>query len=70
MLTPQKYKDKIILITASATGIGLAMAHRFAQEGGTVIINSRNKNNVDKAVESINSKGLKAVGWFSCQHWK
>ena len=63
MTSPQRYKDKIILVTASATGIGLAMAHRFAKEGGTVIINSRNKERVDKAVESIKSKGFKAVGF-------
>ena len=33
-----RYQNKICLITASSTGIGLAIAHRFASEGATVII--------------------------------
>ena len=59
----KRYKGKVALITASATGIGLSIAHRLAEEGATVIINSRNKERVDKAVESIKAKGFKAVGF-------
>lgn len=60
-----RYKDKICLITASSTGIGLAIAQRMAREGGTVIISSRNKEHVEKAVEGIKKEGHKAVG-FPC----
>jgi len=52
-----RFKDKVILITASATGIGLAMAHLMAQEGGILLINSRKLANVEKGVQEITSKG-------------
>ena len=58
-----RYKDKICLITASSTGIGYAVAYRMAQEGGTVIVSSRSKEHVDKAVKAITDAGYKAVGY-------
>lgn len=60
-----RYQDKICLITASSTGIGFAIAQRMAKEGGTVIISSRNKEHVEKAVKIITDSGHKAVG-FPC----
>lgn len=45
-----KYNGKVCLVTASSTGIGLSISERFAKEGATVIVNSRNKNNVEEAV--------------------
>ena len=60
-----RYKDKICLITASSTGIGFAIAYRMAQEGATVIVSSRNKEHVEKAVKTIVDAGFKAVG-FPC----
>lgn len=59
----QRYNDKVVLVTASASGIGKAMATRFAEEGATVIINSRKKENVDAAVKELTGRGLKAVGF-------
>ena len=61
----KRYQDKICLITASSTGIGLAIAHRFASEGATVIISSRSAPNVNSAVEQIKNLGFSAVG-FPC----
>lgn len=60
-----RYKDKVCLITASSTGIGFAIAYRMAQEGATVIVSSRNKEHVEKAVKTIVDAGFKAVG-FPC----
>ena len=48
-----RYEDKICLVTASTAGIGLAIATRFAQEGGKVFISSRKQANVDKAIEEV-----------------
>jgi len=59
---PKRYKDKIVLVTASATGIGLAMAKRFAREGATVIVNSRSPEHVAHAVSEIKKEGFNAVG--------
>jgi NAD(P)-dependent dehydrogenase (short-subunit alcohol dehydrogenase family) len=35
------FHGKVCLVTASSTGIGLAISQYFAAEGATVIINSR-----------------------------
>jgi len=59
----QRYKDRVCLVTASSTGIGKAVATRFAEEGATVIINSRKKANVDPVVKELTDRGLKAVGF-------
>lgn len=61
----KRYQDKIVLVTASASGIGFGICQRLAEEGATVIISSRNQKNVDEAVQKIKSQGLKADG-FVC----
>jgi NAD(P)-dependent dehydrogenase (short-subunit alcohol dehydrogenase family) len=49
-------KGKTALVTGSAAGIGYATAEALLKEGADVIINSRNKESVDKA-----AAGLKAA---------
>lgn len=34
-------RDRVVFVTGSSRGIGLAIAHRFAQEGSRVVLNSR-----------------------------
>ena len=58
----KRFEGKICVVTASSTGIGLAISERFAQEGGTVIINSRNTENVQNVVNNLRKKGYKADG--------
>lgn len=61
----RRFEDKIVLVTASSTGIGFAISERLASEGATVIISSRKKENVDQAVSEITKQGFKAIG-FPC----
>ena len=42
-------KDKIVLITGGSKGIGFAAAQAFVAEGARVAINSRSKENLDRA---------------------
>ncbi len=37
-----EFKDKVIVVTGAASGIGLALAQRFVKEGATVIAADRN----------------------------
>jgi NAD(P)-dependent dehydrogenase (short-subunit alcohol dehydrogenase family) len=51
--------NKVALVTGGSTGIGLAIARRFAAEGATVYLTGRRKAELDAAVETI---GETAVG--------
>lgn len=54
------FKDKVVVITGGATGIGKAMADKFGAEGATVIITSRRENRLQEAVKDLKSKGVNA----------
>lgn len=61
----RRYEGKIVLVTASSTGIGFGISERMAKEGATVIISSRKQTNVDDAVQRLKNQGLSAYG-FVC----
>ena len=48
-----QFHGKKALVTGSTGGIGLAIAHRLAQEGAMVVVNGRGADRVEKAVEEI-----------------
>ncbi|WP_159023279.1 SDR family NAD(P)-dependent oxidoreductase [Formosa sp. L2A11] len=48
-----KLKDKVVFISGSTAGIGYATAERFLTEGATVVINGRNQDRVDLAVNKL-----------------
>jgi 3-oxoacyl-[acyl-carrier protein] reductase len=46
-------RGKVALITASTKGIGFGVAKVLSEEGAHIIITSRNKENVDRAVSTL-----------------
>jgi len=56
------YKDKVIVITGGATGIGFGFAQAFGREGGKIVIASRRNTVVDKAVKDLREMGIDAHG--------
>ena len=56
-----KLDNKTAIITGGSTGIGLATAKTFIQEGAKVVITGRTQETLDEAAASINSKNLTVV---------
>jgi len=57
--SPLKFSDKIVVITGSGTGIGQAIAKKFALNGASIIIMGRRKEPLDetsKILESVISR--------------
>jgi NAD(P)-dependent dehydrogenase (short-subunit alcohol dehydrogenase family) len=46
-------KDQVIIITGGSSGMGFAMARRFAKEGSRVVITGRDQEKLAKAQEEI-----------------
>ena len=55
-----KFSDKIVVITGSGTGIGQAIAKKFAENGASIIIMGRRKEPLDKTTEILNDIMKKA----------
>ena len=56
-----RYRDKIVLITGSGSGIGKAAALAFSKEGGTIIVSDINETNGLETVSEIIKNNGKAI---------
>ncbi|MCO6358710.1 SDR family oxidoreductase [Roseivirga pacifica] len=56
-----KLKNKVAVITGGSTGIGLASAKIFIQEGAKVIITGRTQSTLDQAVSEIGGENIEAI---------
>lgn len=57
-----KFAGKIVVITGGNSGIGLATARRFAQEGAQVVIIGRRQKALDEAIALIGHEALAIQG--------
>ena len=58
-----RFKDKIVLVTGGAQGLGEAIAGRFAKEGATVIITDINEEGVKATAARIaGDHGVRTLG--------
>ncbi|MBL4577441.1 MAG: SDR family oxidoreductase [Flavobacteriales bacterium] len=55
------FEEKVALVTGGGTGIGLRTAKELSQLGARLVLASRKKENLDKAVEEIEQSGGKAL---------
>ncbi|CAH2295241.1 dehydrogenase reductase SDR family member 2, mitochondrial isoform X1 [Pelobates cultripes] len=56
------HSGKVVVVTGSTYGIGLAIARRFAEDGAHVLLSSRLQKNVDVAVKQLQEEGLSVTG--------
>lgn len=54
-------KGKVVIITGAGSGIGKALAYKFASEGSRVVLGARTSENLKKVADDIKSKGGEAV---------
>ena len=56
-----RFQDKVAIVTGGASGIGKEVATRFVAEGGSVVINGRDRAKAEAAARQIDPKGKRAV---------
>lgn len=56
-------RDKVVVITGAASGMGRATAHLFADEGARVAAIDVNQQAMSAVVAEINDAGYEARGW-------
>ena len=57
----KRLNGKVAIITGAGTGIGEAIAHKFAKEGAVVVVNGLPGDPVDDVVARIRSHGAEAI---------
>lgn len=57
----RRFEGKTILVVGASSGIGLASARRFAEEGGALICTARSKERLDQVVAELPGDGHLAL---------
>src|SRR6187200_2422579 len=52
-----KIRDKVVLITGGSRGLGLVLAREFAERGARVAICARDRDELQRAKEDLESRG-------------
>ena len=58
----ESLKEKVAVITGGASGLGLAMAKRFAADGASLVLQDIEPTALEKAVADFKAEGVKAIG--------
>jgi len=56
----RRLEGKVAIVTGAGTGIGEAVAHKFAKEGASVIVNGLPDDPIEDVAKSIEQYGSKA----------
>ncbi len=61
-MTMKRFEGKVAVVTGGNSGIGLAIAQTFQQEGASVVVFGRNKKTLDEAAASLQHDVLAIQG--------
>ncbi len=56
-------RERVVLVTGAASGMGRATAHVFADEGARVAVTDLDAEGVEKVVREVREAGGRASGW-------
>jgi NAD(P)-dependent dehydrogenase (short-subunit alcohol dehydrogenase family) len=62
-MTQRRLQDKVAVITGAATGIGEAIAHKFAREGARLVLVSLPDDPLQDVAAAIKSQGAQVVSY-------
>ena len=61
MTVPHRFNNKTVIVTGAASGIGRAIAQRFAAEGASVVVNDVNAQGAEAVAQAIAAAGGTAL---------
>lgn len=56
------FRDRVAVVTGGASGIGRALALRFAREGVRMVVGDVEQAAIDRAIEELQEAGVEATG--------
>ena len=56
-----KLQDRVAIITGSTSGMGRAIAKKFAEEGAKFVVTGRNEERAKEVVDDIKAAGGEAI---------
>ncbi|KAM6601961.1 hypothetical protein CsatA_021570 [Cannabis sativa] len=62
MIRSKRFEGKVAIVTGATQGIGYSIAHRLGLEGASVVVSSRNQENVDEATQKLKGQGIQVLG--------
>lgn len=54
-------RDKVVIITGASSGIGMACAHEFANQGANIVLAARNLDKLKEVEKEIKNKGVDVI---------